>query len=1007
MRHKLLTLLLTVFCSLNAWAQMGKLFNADNQLSSNFANCVFQDRDGFIWVGTRNGLNRYDGYQFRIFRKEDGESGLSSNYINCVTQNQLGTIYVGCHNSVQIYDGSLFHELKLTNDAGKPINAYVSTIVETKSGKRLACTSGYGILKLDEKKGTGQPDKELMGSQNYVKTVLEDSYGRFWILTEDNGLILVESKKRIHFFTDEESRGSLCDIRQDKKGNIFVAVREKGIFRFDENHRQFVFISKTEGLPITTFNIDRDEHLLLGCDGRGLYEYEPQTDNLINNPFYSRDIDLSKGKPSSILEDRNGNIWVCLLQKGLFMQPKAHLDFGYMGERLGDRNLIGGNCITSTFFDKRGRAWIGTDKDGLYLLDEKTRSVRHFTNCPSTILCMAEDVRGHIWIGSYTEGFGWMDPVTGTWHRESVGLGRNSNVFGLATASNGDVWMASMGNGLVRYNIETGDVKTFRMKDGADTDRKVNSLPNNFLSKICLSSDEKKLFVASSIGLCCYDIDKDSWVSTFGTNCPNYGMFSRSIYADQKGFVWLATNDGLYCYDLKAKKDTLYTIQDGLPINGISSIISDKQGTLWVGTDRGLCNFMPEKNTCINYFVDNGLQGSEFSDGAVTIDNNTGMILFGGTGGINWFIPSEMKPQTWKAKLQITGFIIGHTPVSAGTKSGSYTVTDKSVINSDRFDLCYEDNSFNIQLSTFTYDNPEHITYLYSINDEEWKRMQTGVNEIAFSHLSPGTYRFKVKAINNQQETDVREFIVKVHSPWYASGWAYLFYLLLLAFGIYAIYRYVRRKEQDRMRLQEHIHAEELADAKLRFFMNISHEIRTPMTLIVTPLLSLIKQDDDPQRRGLYETIRRNAERILGLINQMMDFRKIDKGQMQMRMCETDLIGFVDDIHNLFAQQAKMKNMQFDYEHDVDHLPVWIDRSNFDKVVVNILPMPLSSLLQVEAYASISPTTTPMQRLPSVTAVRVFLKTSSSISSSDSISCPPPLPSVPARVSDSTLHARW
>jgi DNA-binding response OmpR family regulator len=139
------------------------------------------------------------------------------------------------------------------------------------------------------------------------------------------------------------------------------------------------------------------------------------------------------------------------------------------------------------------------------------------------------------------------------------------------------------------------------------------------------------------------------------------------------------------------------------------------------------------------------------------------------------------------------------------------------------------------------------------------------------------------------------------------------------------------------MRLQEHIHAEELADAKLRFFMNISHEIRTPMTLIVTPLLSLMKQDDDPQRRGLYETIRRNAERILGLINQMMDFRKIDKGQMQMRMCETDLIGFVGDIHTLFAQQAKMKNMKFDFEHDTDKLPVWIDRSNFDKVVVNVL----------------------------------------------------------------------
>ncbi len=936
MKLKLLTLLFACFCGLNAWAQMGKLFNADNQLSSNFANYVFQDRDGFIWVSTRNGLNRYDGYKFRIFKKEDEKCGLTSNYVNCINQSQNGTIYVGCHNSIQIYDGSRFHEMKLLTDDGKPIYSFVNKIVETKAGEMLACTSGYGILKLNEKDNTGKIDKALTGNQNYVRTLLEDSHGRFWMMTENNGLFLLQGKKRIPFFTDEESRSSLCDIRQDRKGNVYVAVRDKGVYRYDENQHQFVFIPKTAGLPISAFSIDRDDHLMLGCDGKGIYEYQPQTDNLVDNPFYSRDIDLTKGKVSSILEGRNGNIWICLLQKGLFMQPQAKGPFGYMGERLGDRNLIGNNCVTSTLIDKRGRAWVGTDKDGLYLLDKNAQMVRHFTNCPSTILCMAEDVHGHIWMGSYNEGYGWLDPSTGAWHPETVGFGSKTNVFGLAAAANGDVWLASMGNGLVRYNVLTGVSTRFSMKPGADNDRTMNSLPNNYLSKVCLSDDEQKLFVGSSIGLCCYDIAKDSWVTTFGSNCPNYGIFSRSIYADKKGRVWLATNEGLYCYDLKTRKDTIYTLRDGLPSIGIASIVSDKQGNLWVGTDHGLCNFKPGGSS-INYYVDNGLQGSEFSDGAVSINNETGMLLFGGTGGVTWFLPSDVKTQTWNPKLQITGFVIGNTPVTAGMKSGSYTITEKTVINSDRFDLCYEDNSFIIQLSTFTYNNSEHITYLYSINGEEWIKLQTGVNEIAISHLAPGTYRFRVKAMSNQLETDIKEFVVKVHAPWYATSWAFLCYLLLAAFAIYAIYRHLRRKQQDRMRLQEHIHAEELADAKLRFFMNISHEIRTPMTLIVTPLLSLMKQDDDPQRRGLYETIRRNAERILGLINQMMDFRKIDKGQMQMRMCETDLIGFVDDIYTLFAQQAKMKNIRFSFDHDSDKLPVWVDRSNFDKVVVNIL----------------------------------------------------------------------
>ena len=215
--------------------------------------------------------------------------------------------------------------------------------------------------------------------------------------------------------------------------------------------------------------------------------------------------------------------------------------------------------------------------------------------------------------------------------------------------------------------------------------------------------------------------------------------------------------------------------------------------------------------------------------------------------------------------------------------------------------------------------------------------MQPGNNEITFSHLQPGDYHFCVVAEQNGISTPERCFTVVIHSPWYRTPMAYLIYLLA-AGALFWFYRQQhRRKEQDRLRLQEHIHAEEMADAKLKFFMNISHEIRTPMTLIVTPLLSLIKQDADPHRRSIYETIRRNAERILGLINQMMDLRKIDKGQMQMHMCETELISFIGDIHTLFDQHARAKNIRFTYEHDTQMLQVWIDRGNFDKIIVNLL----------------------------------------------------------------------
>ena len=936
MKRKVLTLyitLLSVFC---AHAQMGKLFNTENQLSSNFANQVFQDHDGFIWIATRNGLNRYDGYQFHTFKKEDKESGIHSNYINCLTQGRNGTIYVGFNNGVQSYDGSHFHDFQLTDNKGKVVNTYINYLTETGDGSILACTSGYGVIRLNIEKHNGTTDKTISGGQNYIRFMMEDKQGRLWLITENNGLTLIQGKQRTQFFREDDYKSRLFEIKQDFTGNIWLVVCGKGLYRYNESSRSFSFIEQTAGLSVKALCTCRDGKLLLGCDGQGIILYNPKNGQLTNNPFYSRELLLSKSKASSILEDQNGNIWIGLLQKGIFMQPQAKMAFGYMGDRLGSHNIIGSNCVSSTLIDSQGRVWVGTDKDGLYQLDKTNITAIHHTQVPSTILSMAEDCKGHLWMASFGDGCGWLDPQTGEYHKLEALVERDANVFGIAAARNGDVWIATMGEGIVRLNVNDGSTTVYRMKKDADNNRKINSLPNDYICKICLSPDERLLFVASTIGLSCLDIQKNSWTNVLKGNCVNYGNFSRDVYADQQGKVWVGTNDGLFCYDLTSHQSRYYTTEDGLPNNGIASIISDKQGNLWLGTDQGLCCFNPKTGACTNYYVDNGLQGSEFSDGASCM-SAMGSIMLGGTGGISWFNPAELKPQTWKAEVHVTGFIVRHIPVIAGTKSGIYTITDSTSINTDRYDLCADDNTFTIQLSTFTYDTPEHITYLYSINGEDWTRLQTGINEITFSQLPPGTYRFKVKAMSNQQETEIRQFIVKIHSPWYASTWAWLFYVLLALLAIYTALRSRQRQVSNQLRLQEHIHAEQMADAKLRFFMNISHEIRTPMTLIVTPLQSLIKQDNDPQRRGIYETIRRNAERILGLINQMMDLRKIDKGQMKMKMRETNLVEFVTDIYSLFTLQAKAKNVELTYEHDMERLPVWIDRGNFDKVVVNIL----------------------------------------------------------------------
>ena len=933
-RHKLLTAFLCFLTNLYVTAQTGRHFDADKQMSSSYTTQLYIDRDGFIWTATRNGLNRYDGYQTRIFKKGKGdELGMASNYVNCMLQDRNGLFYIGMYGAFQTYDGERFSDIKTYDLDGRHMPSYITCLLERKNGDILVGTSGRGLMRMVNKQEARQMGGVLKEITS-VHRMMEDNKQNVWIVTENKGLLRYDGKSLHRYFNQEEQRSTVLDVCQDHQGHIYVATTNAGLFRIDGNTP--VHIESTSNKHISVLYVNREGEIMLGYDGQGVGIYSPKTGILKDNPYYSRDVDLSTAKVYSICEDNNGNIWLGLLQKGVFMQPGKTTGFKYMGYKLGARNLIGTACVTSVMVDSNGNSWIGTDKDGLYCLDQDFKVIKHFKeHFPATILGLTQDGMGRVWIGSYKEGCGWIDTKTLTYHPQNLPQGSLLSIFDLISDSEGHVWIATMGQGLLRLGIKTGDIKQFVMAENAGVNRNVNSIVNNYISQIALSPDKKRIYVATSMGVCAMDLKTENWLSTFKTNCPNYGTPTR-IAREFGGKLHIGTNDGMYCYDLKTCKMERHGIESGLSDNGISSIEEDKQGNLWIATDHGLCCVNTHTQAISNYFVDNGLQSNEFSDGASWITPD-GKLIFGGLGGITWFDPREIKERVWKAEVKLTGFSVNGEAITPATMSGFWRITDTAVISSNRFVLSPGDNSFAIQLSTLTYDNPEHIIYRYRINHEEWVRMQPGVNEITFSHMAPGNYDFCVVAEQNGISTPERCFTVVIHSPWYLSPLAYLIYILI-AVGLFWNYRrFHYRREQERLRLQEHIHAEEMADAKLRFFMNISHEIRTPMTLIVTPLLSLIKQDEDPHRRSIYETIRRNAERILGLINQMMDLRKIDKGQMVMHMCETDLIGFVGDIYTLFGQQAKAKNIKFSYEHDTNELPVWVDRGNFDKIIVNIL----------------------------------------------------------------------
>ena len=933
----IITLTVCLF-SIQAWAQSGKLFNTDNQLSSNLATQVFQDKSGFIWIATRNGLNNYDGYHINVIKKDMSNFlGLNSNYINSIAQDEKEHILLGTNNSLLEFTGSEFLKIPMLDSKGEELATYVKQVYPLKNKDIAVATSGYGIMikKIDAQECHAM--KGEVEKLKYIHKLLEDKRGRLWIITEDGKLYRKETNGRVtsHFAGTEGVDAQ--DIQQDALGNIYLASKNQGVHLLRAGSNVFTRISCIGNLPIDNIYISRNNKLYIGCDGLGIYVYDPQTGFLQDNPLFSRLVNLAKSKVTSIIEDYQGNIWVSMLQKGVFMQSNIQNDFNYMGFRLGNRNVIGENCVTSLSINQGNQVWVGTDKDGLYLFNIATRSVEgHFLN-QNTVLTLCKDQQGRTWVGTYTDGLGYMD-AAGSFHPVDLGISKSVGILDIKQDPQGNIWIATMGKGLFCLQKD-GSRRNYKAKYGADNNLKVNSLPNDYLIKMALSKDGNHVYIATSVGLACLDRKRNSWVSTFkGVNCLNKNSFSHCVFVDSKDHVWYGTEDGAFCFDFrKGIKPKLYTTANGLTDNSVASITEDYQGNIWLGTIKGLNKLALKSGTITKFYAESGLQSNEFSDASVCTTQDRKTILIGGSGGLNWFQADQVRQHPWQAKVVISGFILNNKMVTPGMKSGSYTITDNWSTFSRDFQLSHEDNTFTLQLSTLTYNDVEQISYVYSINGDAWRTVPAGQNELAFSHMAPGRYKYRIKAICNGYETPVKEFTIIVHPAWYASIWAKLFYLLLLIAAIMLYLRHRKRQMEDQLILQQHIHAEEMGEAKIKFFMNISHEIRTPLTLIITPLLSLIKEDKEPHRQGIYEIIRKNSERILHLINQMMDLRKIDKGQMVMRMCKTDMVSFINEEYDLFKQQAIAKSIDFEYQHDCEELPVWIDRNNFDKVIINTL----------------------------------------------------------------------
>ncbi len=937
-----------VISSFTAYAQTGRFYTTDGGLSSSLINHFFQDSKGFMWTATEYGLNSFDGLRFANYWHVSGDStSIKNNYVRTLFEDSRQNLLIGCIDGLMRYDRetNTFSEIPMIR-AGKQVFPHVTQMQELHNGEIWMTTTGQGMFRLDEQRKQAVSVDELLRQSNYnfQSCFYEDSYYNLWIGTYGNGLIcyMPATKEARVFKYPTLNDNNIAAIIEDKQGNLFVGTQKRGLSCYNRKKNTFTPVPYVGNGALSVYCMALvDGQLLVGTDGQGLKLYNPVKKQLEDYTINTAPMDFSEGKIHTILEDKDKNLWLGLFQKGIVLIPKQSNPFEYYGSKSTYYNPIGQGCVMSIFQDSNQHLWIGADNEGIYELDAEGGCLRHYQpgssshSVANTIMCIYEDSEKNLWLGSYTRGIAKLNRKTGVCDY-SLPVD-NEKILSITEDKQKNLYIGTLGSGFYQYNLQTGSLKHYESAKDETGDLKRNELVNDWINYIFCDS-EGFIWLGHYKGVSCFNPLTGSFINYRQVNTLISGCVGYAIQEDYSGNIWAGTTDGLYCFNKKTEELKRFTTADGLSNNVICGLCEDSRHDIWLSTYMGISKYDVKNNRFVNYYSGDGLQGNEFTHGAFYKDKK-GKIYFGGINGVTYFSPESIGSVSKETNVWVTDFYVFNHPIHKNSLSGGEPVIDTSVQDANQFRLSYKDNTFSIVFSTLQYNNPEQISYQYKVDElgSQWLSTEPGVNRVTYNNLPPGQYTFQVRALNYGNYSETRTVKILITPPWYQTWWAYCVYITLAGLLVLGIVNYILSRMRHRREIMKREHAEQLNEAKLQFFINISHEIRTPMTLIINPLEKLLADKRDGELHKTYLMIYRNAQRILRLINQLMDVRKLDKGQMFMKFRETDMVGFIADLMQTFEHMARKKNIRFVFKHEMPQLKVWIDLNNFDKVLMNIL----------------------------------------------------------------------
>ncbi len=983
--------IIVVLTALQIFSQSKRLrfdhINSESGLSDNYVTHIFQDKKGFIWISTQDGINRYDGYEFKHYKHIPGNlNSLSDFAVNHIFEDSKGIFWISTRDGLNKFNPmtETFVHYKMNKDDPNSLSAKrIYGCVEDKNGNIWIATSN-GLNRFDQSNGTfakyiNIPGNNKSISDNVIATLFSDSKGNLWIGTTKWLNLYDFSSNSFRSFLNEGSNTSpinrITALYEDSKGIMWIGTRG-GLVKlisigsnsietkiYTHNPEDKYSISSN---LITEIDEDSKGKLWIGTLGGGLNIFDPSSEKFESVRYSATDKNgLSSDMFFALLVDNYDNVWIGNTTTGIDKYSPTSERFQHYQITI-DKPEPGANSVTSILIDREGKLWLGTENEGIKVYANKIAGEQNilfnlnatgknnFSLSGNSITSIFEDDEGMIWIGTADFGLNKFNPVTKQIEIFKNDPNNSNSLSGdfihtVYQDREGIIWIGTGRNGLSRFDKKTKAFKHFRENPDDPANKKF--LSSREVISIVEDANGYLWLGTTTGGLNRFDRKSEIFKHFLHIHEDGKSISSNRVvclFIDSKKRLWAGTyNGGLNLFDEKTNSFIHFMEKDGLPDNTIQSITEDEEGMLWLGTTNGIFRFDPEIKTFKNYDVSDGLQGKEFNPKACLRDFESGTLYFGGTNGLNIYSPGSIQEKKNPPAITFTEFKLFDKTVSPSEESPLL----KNSPYADEINLGYDENIISFSFSALDFTSPSKNQYAYMLEgfNDEW--IYSGnIREVTYTNLSPGDYVFMVKGSNSDgvwNETGV-SVKVTVNPPFWRTWWAYSIYVFLALSGLI----FIRRYEMNRIRLKNELKQQQFEAHKLqevdqiksRFFANISHEFRTPLTIILGSLEKLRNKSTESSNEKEYHLVKKHSSRLLQLINQLLELSKIESGNVRLEAAESDVVKFTKRISASFSSLAHQKNLQLkfngedvDISNNSDSIPVYFDKKKLETVFYNLL----------------------------------------------------------------------